>query len=142
MSFQLSDTREDDFANNDNVPVMRIQCKGDSCDELRAEMPTKLGTFGSYANLRGIPTIWTTLYTDAEMVCPPGHYVANIRCHESYCAKKELMCAIPESSWLITGRYYSYCFTNKGDVDWADWIRDKDLRWRRAKSNAGSAILW
>ena len=33
---------------DDTAILRRIQCKGDSCDELRAEMPTKLGTFGRW----------------------------------------------------------------------------------------------
>lgn len=30
----------------------RIRCKGDSCDDLRAEMPTKLGSYGSLVQKR------------------------------------------------------------------------------------------
>ena len=124
LQFQIIEKKDEKFENEDHLPIRRIRCKGDSCDDLRAEMPTKLGSYGSFVNLKGVPTIWTTRFTDTEMECPPGHYVANIRCHESYCSKKDLLCAIPDNNYVVTGRFYSYCFTNKGKVSWADWIRD------------------
>ena len=34
------------------VVIDRIRCKGDSCDDLRAEMPTKLGSYGSLVQKR------------------------------------------------------------------------------------------
>ena len=33
--------------------IDRIRCKGDSCDDLRAEMPTKLGSYGSLVQKKG-----------------------------------------------------------------------------------------
>eukprot|EP00439_Symbiodinium_sp_Y106_P055325 s215_g7.t1 len=130
FQFQFREKHDDTFENAEHRPVQRLTCRGNACDDMKAALPTKLGSWGSYVDVRGTPTIWTTRFMEeVEMRCPPGHYVANIRCHESFCQKKELLCALPDYSagnWFVSGgMYYSHCFTNKGQLPWSDWIRDK-----------------
>jgi len=85
--------------------------------------------------LKGTPTIWTTQFSEAEMKCPPGHFMAGIKCEESFCKKKELLCAQPKGDkWLVVGEpYYSHCFTNKLKQSWLAWFRGMG-EWIRGRS--------
>eukprot|EP00931_Biecheleriopsis_adriatica_P119345 TRINITY_DN94582_c0_g1_i1.p1 TRINITY_DN94582_c0_g1~~TRINITY_DN94582_c0_g1_i1.p1 ORF type:complete len:232 (-),score=34.60 TRINITY_DN94582_c0_g1_i1:44-739(-) len=90
-------------------------------------MAAKFGTWGSYKQLKGTPTVWTAGFGEYEMICPAGHYVASLKCTKSYCYQKELLCAEPASDkWHVaSGRYYSHCFTNAATMDWMNWLRDR-----------------
>jgi len=107
-------------------PIQTVQCEGNACDDLRFYMPKKFGSMSKSVELKGKLTIWTEKFKEAEMKCPPGHFVANLRCSGSFCEQKEMLCAEPTGdSWMVTGKpYYSHCFTNKLKLPWMTWYRD------------------
>jgi len=141
MQFQFYETLKGMSENPTFLPVRKVQCRGEWCDELRFELPTKFGSQTTYEEMVGTPTVWTTKFRgDTEMVCPGGHYVAGMNCRESFCHQKEMICAMPLSqNWVVTSnRYYSHCFTNKALMSWMNWFRDRVHNvWGGRKTCAG-----
>eukprot|EP00931_Biecheleriopsis_adriatica_P033384 TRINITY_DN19381_c0_g1_i1.p1 TRINITY_DN19381_c0_g1~~TRINITY_DN19381_c0_g1_i1.p1 ORF type:complete len:542 (+),score=78.65 TRINITY_DN19381_c0_g1_i1:26-1627(+) len=125
--WQFKENHARTVQNPDYRPAQKLQCNGDYCDNLRFEIATKFGTWGSYKQLKGKPTAWTAGFGEYEMICPAGQYVASMKCTKSYCYQKELLCAEPDSDeWHVGSRnFYSHCFTNKAAMDWMNWFRDR-----------------
>eukprot|EP00930_Biecheleria_cincta_P072181 TRINITY_DN5961_c0_g1_i4.p1 TRINITY_DN5961_c0_g1~~TRINITY_DN5961_c0_g1_i4.p1 ORF type:complete len:1097 (-),score=146.27 TRINITY_DN5961_c0_g1_i4:379-3603(-) len=140
--WQFTESLENGINNPRFGPASSVQCRGSSCDELRFQLPRLIGDYGNYQTLGGTPTIWTKEFREGTMECPMGHFVAGMRCHESYCNTKELLCATPNSTqWMVAGeQFYSYCFTNKASMSWSNWFRDKAHSFMgRAKTCTGTS---
>lgn len=120
------DDEDSELQNSNAHPIQQVQCAGGACDDLRFYSPKDFGTFRDSIPLTGTFSIWTETFTEGEMKCPAGHFVAGIQCSQSYCSTKSLLCASPAGDkWLVTGEpYYSHCFTNKASNTWRQWFRD------------------
>jgi len=141
MQWQFTESLRGMSENPTFLPIRKVQCRGEWCDELRFEMPTKFGSQTTYEAMSGTPTIWTNRFKgNVEMVCPDGHYVVGMNCQHSFCQEKEMLCAMPNSpNWAVSSnKYYSHCFTNKALMSWLNWFRDRvHTVWGARKTCAG-----